>query len=165
MTFTKISRQEREHVTFREYQWQQNLYLHWIVSYKILISVVLQIFLSQWCEFWVYIQSSRKAPANMVYAMLIIMKTITFFIRPLHLNLYYVYAPWPPSGIGQSSSVILDQKTQTMTTAARVNSVSNKPPFILPCVALQIWTLITYWNIWPIAKSRAALPRYTVAHC
>jgi hypothetical protein len=84
----------------------------------------------------------------MVYAMLIIMKTIIFFIHPLHLNLYYVYAPWTPTlVIGQSSSVMLDQKTQIMITAARVNSVSNKPPFILPCVALQIWTLTTYWNI------------------
>lgn len=43
--------------------------------------------------------------------------------------------------------MMLDQKTQTMTTASKVNSVSKRPPLILPWVPVQMWTLMTYWKI------------------
>lgn len=65
----------------------------------------------------------------------------------------------PVTGIGQSSSVMLDQKTQMVTTAARLKSDENKPPFIAPFVPLQIYTEMTNWKIWLIAKSRAAAKR------
>lgn len=69
---------------------------------------------------------------------------------------YYVYEVSPDTGIGQSSSVILDQKTQIMTTERRVNRVSKSAPSILPLVPVHMCMLITYWNIWPMAKRRAA---------
>lgn len=62
-------------------------------------------------------------------------------------------------GIGQSSSVMLDQKTQIITTERRVNKVEKKPPLIAPFEPLQMCTLITYWKIWLMAKRRAAAPR------
>jgi len=65
----------------------------------------------------------------------------------------------PVPGIGQSSSVILDQKTHIMTTASKVKSVSNRPPLIAPFVPVQMCTLATYWKICPMAKRRAALAR------
>ena len=74
---------------------------------------------------------------------------------------YYVYVGSPDVGIGQSSSVILDQKTQIMMTEKRVKSVSKKAPSILPLVPLHMCVLITYWNICPIANSKAAAMRYT----
>jgi hypothetical protein len=37
-------------------------------------------------------------------------------------------------GVGQSSSVMLDQNIQTATTAPMVNNTSNMPPLILPLV-------------------------------
>ena len=61
--------------------------------------------------------------------------------------------------MGQSSSVILDQKTHIMTTEARVKRVSKNAPSILPLVPLQMWVLITYWKIWPRANSSAAAKR------
>lgn len=39
---------------------------------------------------------------------------------------------------GQSSSVMLDQKTQTMTTDSNVKRVSNKAPLIFPLVPRQM---------------------------
>jgi hypothetical protein len=63
--------------------------------------------------------------------------------------------------MGQSSSVMLDQNTQTMTTASRVKSDSNSPPLILPSVPSQMCTLITYWKTCPIANRMAAPKRYT----
>ena len=61
-------------------------------------------------------------------------------LRPSHVRSWHqLYAPAPATvGIGQSSSVMLDQNTQIITTASRVNSVSNKPPLILPLVPLQM---------------------------
>lgn len=56
------------------------------------------------------------------------------------------------AGIGQSSSVMLDQNIQINTTAMRVKNVSKRPPLILPFVPLQMCTLMTYWKIWPRAK-------------
>jgi hypothetical protein len=67
--------------------------------------------------------------------------------------------------MGQSSSVMLDQNTQTMTTASSVKSDSNRPPLILPSVPWQMCTLITYWKICPMAKRMAAPSRYTIMHC
>jgi hypothetical protein len=64
-------------------------------------------------------------------------------------------------GIGQSSSVMLDQKTQIMMTDSRVKRVEKKPPLMAPFEPLQMCTLITYWKIWLMAKRRAAAPRYT----
>jgi hypothetical protein len=56
---------------------------------------------------------------------------------------FQLYAPEPATvGIGQSSSVMLDQNTQTITTASKVKSDSNSPPLILPFVPVQICTLI-----------------------
>jgi len=49
--------------------------------------------------------------------------------------------------MGQSSSVMLDQNTQIITTDRRVKRVENRPPLILPSVPLQMWTLMTYWKI------------------
>lgn len=46
--------------------------------------------------------------------------------------------PVGAAAIGQSSSVMLDQKIQTMTTESRVKSVSNSEPSILPEVPLQM---------------------------
>jgi hypothetical protein len=51
-----------------------------------------------------------------------------------HTRNYLLYAG-APIGIGQSSSVILLQKTQSATTAKSVNSVSNRAPLIFPSVA------------------------------
>lgn len=48
-----------------------------------------------------------------------------------------------PVGIGQSSSVILLQKNQIVTTDSMVNRVSNKAPLIFPPVALQRCVLMT----------------------
>ena len=47
---------------------------------------------------------------------------------------YYVYVLSPDVGIGQSSSVILDQKTHIMMTDKRVKNVSKRAPSILPLV-------------------------------
>lgn len=46
--------------------------------------------------------------------------------------------------MGQSSSVILDQKTQMVTTDRKVNSVSKRAPSILPLVPLHMCVLIAY---------------------
>lgn len=48
------------------------------------------------------------------------------------------------AGIGQSSSVMLDQKTQSMTTDKRVKRVWKRAPSILPSVPLQRCVLMTY---------------------
>lgn len=72
-----------------------------------------------------------------------------------------MYVLSPDVGIGQSSSVILDQKTHIMTTDRSVNNVSKRAPSILPWVPWQMWVLITYWKIWPIANNSAAAMRYT----
>ena len=61
--------------------------------------------------------------------------------------------------MGQSSSVMLDQKTQIMTTDRRVKKVSKSAPSILPLVPVQMWMLTMYWKIWPMAKRRAAATR------
>lgn len=61
--------------------------------------------------------------------------------------------------VGQSSSVMLDQNTQVMITASRVNKISNKPPLILPCTPLQMCTEMTNWKICPMAKRRPAASR------
>lgn len=61
--------------------------------------------------------------------------------------------------MGQSSSVMLDQKTHIIMTASRVKSVSNMPPLILPFVPLQMCTLMTNWKICPIAKSTTEAAR------
>ena len=47
------------------------------------------------------------------------------------------------TGIGQSSSVMLDQKIQTVMTERRVKSVSKRAPSILPLVPLQMCMLTT----------------------
>lgn len=65
-------------------------------------------------------------------------------------------------GIGQSSSVMLLQKIQTITTDSSVKNVSNNAPLIFPSVPWQMWVLMTKVKIWPIAKSRAAAVRYTI---
>lgn len=81
--------------------------------------------------------------------MLKIMKhyAVAFAIQPSASPLQ-LYAPLPATaGIGQSSSVMLDQNTHTITTASNVKSDSNRPPLILPSVPLQMWTLMTYWKI------------------
>lgn len=44
----------------------------------------------------------------------------------------------PNHWIGQSSSVIDDQKTKTATTLRSVNRVSKSAPLILPSVELQM---------------------------
>jgi len=62
-------------------------------------------------------------------------------------------------GIGQSSSVILDQKTQIMITDRRVKSVSKRPPLMAPFVPVQMWTLMTYWKTCPMANRMAAAMR------
>lgn len=49
---------------------------------------------------------------------------------------YYGYVF--PTGMGQSSSVIEDQKTQTMITESSVKRVSKSAPSILPFVPLQM---------------------------
>jgi hypothetical protein len=78
----------------------------------------------------------------------------------LHTLPAHQYGPGPPTaGIGQSSSVMLDQNTHTMTTASSVKSVSNSPPLIFPLDPLQMCTLMTYWKIWPMANNRAAASR------
>jgi hypothetical protein len=67
-----------------------------------------------------------------------------------------------PAGVeAQSSSVMLDQNTQTITTESKVNNVSNKAPSIFPLVPLHIYRLIVYWNICPKANRTAAARRYT----
>lgn len=124
-----------------------------------------------------YIAMLRQRPRNQIivpFPWSIIMKRITrlldsspsgppnshtahFMTHPERSD--HVYAPCPVPGIGQSSSVILDQNTQMVTTERRVNRVSNMPPLILPLVPLQMWTLATYWKIWPMAKRRAAAIR------
>ncbi len=63
--------------------------------------------------------------------------------------------------MGQSSSVMLDQKIHIITTAQRLKKVSKSPPLIAPFVPLQMYLLITYWKICPRAKSIAAETRYT----
>jgi hypothetical protein len=63
------------------------------------------------------------------------------------------------TGMGQSSSVMLDQKTQIMMTESMVKRVEKKPPLMAPLEPLQICTLITYWKIWLMAKRIAAAPR------
>lgn len=70
-----------------------------------------------------------------------------------------VYVLPVDAGMGQSSSVMLDQKTQIMMTAARVKRVSKKPPLIAPFEPLQMCTLMTYWKIWPMAKRSMAAVR------
>ena len=72
-----------------------------------------------------------------------------------------MYVLSPDVGIGQSSSVILDQKTHIITTDNNVNNVSKSAPSILPWVPWQMWVLITYWKICPIANNSAAAMRYT----
>ena len=62
-------------------------------------------------------------------------------------------------GIGQSSSVMLDQNTQIMMTESRVKRVEKKPPLMAPFEPLQMCTLITYWKIWLMAKRRPAAAR------
>lgn len=129
-----------------------------------------------------YIAMLRQKPRDQIIvpfqSVPIIMKRITLLLhlfhnssRPFpkshHITFYgtskagkhHVYAPCPVPGIGQSSSVMLDQKTQMVTTERRVKRVSNMPPLILPEVPLQMWTLMTYWKIWPMAKRRAAARR------
>ncbi len=49
--------------------------------------------------------------------------------------------------MGQSSSVMLDQKTHIITIDSKVKSVSKNAPSILPLVPWQMWVLITYWKI------------------
>lgn len=72
----------------------------------------------------------------------------------------YGYEVRPPAvGNGQSSSVMLDQKAHIATTERRVNKVSNSAPLTFPCVAVQMWTLMMYWKICPMAKSNAAPKR------
>ena len=44
---------------------------------------------------------------------------------------HYVYVLSPDVGIGQSSSVMLDQKTHIMTTDSSVKNVSKRAPSIL----------------------------------
>ena len=63
------------------------------------------------------------------------------------------------TGIGQSSSVMLDQKIHKVTTERKVKRVSKSAPSILPLVPLQMCVLMTYWKIWPMAKRRAAAAR------
>jgi hypothetical protein len=62
-------------------------------------------------------------------------------------------------GRGQSSSVMLDQKTQIMMTDKRVKSDSKSPPLMAPLVALQRCTLMTYWKTCPMAKRSIAATR------
>jgi hypothetical protein len=74
----------------------------------------------------------------------------------------YGYIPLPPepgAGMGQSSSVMLDQKIHTMIMDSRVNRISKREPLILPCVPEQMYLLTTYWKICPSAKRIAALKR------
>jgi len=52
-----------------------------------------------------------------------------------------------------------DQYTHVMTTARRVKRVSKRAPSIFPEVPLQMRVEIAYWNIWPMAKRRAAAIR------
>lgn len=49
-----------------------------------------------------------------------------------------MYVLSPGGGIGQSSSVILDQKAQIRMTATSVKNVSKRPPLIAPLVPLQM---------------------------
>ena len=58
-------------------------------------------------------------------------------IASISIVVDYVYA-LPGTGIGQSSSVILDQNTHIMITESKVKSVSNKAPLIFPLVPLQM---------------------------
>jgi hypothetical protein len=62
-------------------------------------------------------------------------------------------------GVGQSSSVMLDQKIQRTSTESNVKSTSNMPPLILPLVPLQMCTDATNWKIWPMAKRSPATER------
>ena len=62
-------------------------------------------------------------------------------------------------GAGQSTSVMLDQKTQIMMTDRRVKSVSKRPPLMAPLVELHRWTLMTYWKICPMANNNMAANR------
>lgn len=48
-----------------------------------------------------------------------------------------------PVGMGQSSSVMLLQKNQIVTTDSMVNRVSNKAPLIFPLVAWHRCVLMT----------------------
>ena len=78
----------------------------------------------------------------------------------------YGYIPLPPepgAGMGQSSSVMLDQKIQTMIIDSNVNNISKREPLILPFVPEQMYLLTTYWKICPRANSIAALKRYTAS--
>lgn len=54
---------------------------------------------------------------------------------------------------------MLDQKTQIMMTDSMVKRVEKNPPLMAPFEPLQMCTLITYWNIWLMAKRRAAAQR------
>ena len=67
----------------------------------------------------------------------------------------------PGAGIGQSSSVMLDQNVHTIMTDSSVKNVSKRAPLILPWVPEHMYLLTTYWKIWPIAKRSAARRRYT----
>jgi hypothetical protein len=105
-------------------------------------------------------QIPRPKSSNMVYANAEeIIKTLRRlrFQSSTYYTLVQVYAPDPATvGIGQSSSVMLDQNTHTITTASSVKRDEKRPPLILPEVPVHMWTLTTYWNTWPMAKSRAA---------
>lgn len=62
---------------------------------------------------------------------------------------------------GQSCSVMLVQKTHTITTARRVKSVWNNDPSILPLVPEQMWMLMRNSKICPIANRMTAEKRKT----
>jgi hypothetical protein len=84
----------------------------------------------------------RPKTSNMVYANAEkIIKTLRRLQFPS--STYYspvqVYAPDPATaGIGQSSSVILDQNIHTITTASNVKREEKRPPLILPEVPVQM---------------------------
>lgn len=63
---------------------------------------------------------------------------------------------------GQSCSVMLVQKTQTMMTARRVKRVWKREPSMAPFVPEQMCMLIRKSKIWPMAKRRTAEKRNTV---
>jgi len=52
----------------------------------------------------------------------------------------YVYIEPPAGAIGQSSSVMLAQKIHMQITAARVKSVSKRPPLMAPLLPVQMCT-------------------------
>jgi hypothetical protein len=107
-----------------------------------------------------------KSPQMVSRCMLVKVMNITPpTIDFLHYMLWFLheYAPEPATaGIGQSSSVMLDQNSQMTATAKSVNSVSNRPPLILPSVPSHMCTLMTYWKICPIANRSAAANKYTM---